>query len=259
LSQQFVVLYIHELRMTAMPTTNSPPKVNGTAATISVSEFTDCLTATHNSLDAFLSLEMSLIRTLPTSYFVRITHTAILLVKLHFAVAGLQNHGDANIKAGDYLRRLVNKFIGWGTLWPAQKLAHTFRRLREMLRQRGNEGLASELAWLNVWTLEEVPSVESFGQTSRITTHAGSDGEVVRNSQSLGSAERATLSTFDQELLAWSLSGAGQCNVTQNTAHTAPPSTSLDATQLVDWFGTDLDTSTFDFDGNLQFMTQCFD
>jgi hypothetical protein len=228
-----VLLYVHELRMAAVPTTDSSQEINGTAVTISMSGFIDCITAAHNSLDAFLSLELSVIRSLPTSYFVRITHTAILLVKLQFAATGLHTHGDSKIKADYYVGCLIKKFSGWDTLWPAQRLAHTLRRLRGMLQHRGNEGLASELAWLNVWTLEETPSVV----------------------QGLENAGSAMLSTFDEELLAWSLSGTGTCNV----IHSAPPSTSLDATQLVDWFGTDLDTSTFDFDGNLQIMTQYFD
>jgi hypothetical protein len=115
------------------------------------------------------------------------------------------------------------------------------------------------LAWLSVWALEEITSVETVGQVSTITGHSGPHGAGVSISQGLESTEGATLSTFDEELLAWSLSGTSHSNVLQNTAHIALPSTSLDATQLVDWFGTDLDTSTFDFDGNLQFMIQPFD
>jgi hypothetical protein len=245
--------------MTVIPTTDSSSGNNGTAVTISMSGFTDCVTAAHNSLDAFLSLELSLIRSLLTSYFVQITHTAVLLVKLQFTATGLQTHGYLNVKADHYLECLIKKFSGWGSLWPVQKLAHTFRRLREMLHQCGNAELASELAWLNVWTLEETSSVESPGQPSTISDHSGANGGVVHTSQGLESVERATLPTFDEELLAWSVSGTGPCNVIQDTAHIAPPSTSLDATQLVDWFGTDLDTSTFDFDGNLQFMTQYLD
>jgi hypothetical protein len=248
------MLYIHELGMTAMPVTGSPHEGSVTTSTISASEFKECLSATHTSLDAFLSMDISLIRALPTSYFVQITHTAIILVKLHFATRGLRNYEDLDFKVDDYLEQLVKKFSGWGILWPTQRLAHTFERLLEMLRQRGNDGLTSDLAWLDSWTLEGSPIVEFVGETSTVTDHRRSG-----ISEGLGSAGGATLSTFDQELLAWSQAGAIQSNVIQDTAHNALPSASLDATQLIDWFGTDLNTSTFDFDGNLQSMIQFFD
>jgi hypothetical protein len=248
------MLCIYELEMTAMPATGSPHEGSVTIGIISASKFTECLSAAHTSLDGFLSLDISLIRVLPTAYFVRITHTAILLMKLHFATTGPRNHENLNIKVDDYLEQLVKKFSGWGTLWPAQKLAHTFQRLLEMLRQRGNDGLASGLAWLDSWTLEEPPIVEFIGGTSTVTDHRR-PGLL----EGLESAGGATLSSLDEELLAWSQAGAIQSNVMQNTAHNALPSASLDATQLVDWFGTDLNTSTFDFDGNLQSMIQFFD
>jgi hypothetical protein len=240
--------------MTTMPATSSPHDSSVTTSIISASKFTECLSAAHTSLDVFLSLNISLIRSLPTSYFVQITHTAIILTKLYFATTGLRKNENLDIKADGYLEQLIKKFSGWGTLWPAQKLAHTFQRLLEMLRQRGIDGLASELAWLDSWTLEEPPIVEFVGGSSTVTDHRR-PGLL----EDLGSAEGATLSTFDEELLAWSQAGAIQSNDMRNTAHNAQPSASLDATQLIDWFGTDLNTSTFDFDGNLQSMIQFFD
>jgi hypothetical protein len=241
-----------------MPATKSALEPSSIKTTISAFNLRECVSAAHESLDAFLSLDMSLTRTLPTSHFVQITHTAIMLVKLYFATTGLRKNGDPNLKADHYLERLVNKFSGWGTLWPAQKLSHTFWRLREMLQQRGNAGLTTELAWLNPWTVEETPVIESVGPASTITGRPGSAGEI-SISQGLENAGRAILSTFDEELLAWSQAGAIQSNVIQHAAHDTLPSASLDATQLIDWFGTDLNTSTFDFDGNLQSMIQYFD
>jgi hypothetical protein len=111
------MLYIHEPATTAMPTTGSPPKDNVTRTTISASRFTECLATAQKSLDAFLSLDMSLIRALPTSYFVQITHTAIIIVNLRFAAAELPNYGNLDVKADHYFERLVKKFSGWGTLF----------------------------------------------------------------------------------------------------------------------------------------------
>lgn len=250
--------------MTTTPLVDYAAEHDGDAVVISRSAFADCLTTTHNSLDSFLSLDMSLIRTLPTSYFVQLTHTALLLVKLHFTAARLSNHADAAQKivvtrAGTYLERLLAKCSGWGTLWPARKLVEALRRLRELLRQCGDQRLASELTWLNAWTLKEV---SSFGISNHLEVvpeqfEYGEKNAAI--SQSLGSVERTTLSTLDENTFAWSASATDQFNDMQNVTQPTLPSASLDATQLIDWFGTDLSTSTFDFDGNLQSMVQFFD
>lgn len=245
--------------MTTIPPIARPPEEGRTSVIISGLEFTECLTAAHNLLDTFLSLDMSLIRVLSTSYFVQITHTAIILAKLHFASRGLQSQADLGLKADDYFGRLVKKCSGWGTLWPAQKLSHTLRRLHRMLRQCGNQVFASELSWLDVWILTEPMSGDFAGQPRTTTSHSGSAGELMPIPLALTDEARATLSAFDEELVAWSLSGKDRCDTTSNTAHDALPSASLDASQLIDWFGTDLNTSTFDFDGNLQYMVEFCD
>lgn len=233
------------------------------AVIISPSEFSDCLAVARSSLDFFLCLEISLIRALLTSYLVQMTHTALILVKFHFAAARLSDHRDAAQKISEtgtdaFLRRLLTKFSGWGPLWPAQKLVETFRRLRELLRQCDDQRVASDLAWLNTWTLEGVPSSDVFGQTTRIPEQSGPDEEDAATSRGLETAERVTLSTFDENTPAWCGSSTDQSNSMQNDMLSTLPSASLDATQLIDWFGTDLNTSTFDFDGNLQLMTQFF-
>ncbi|KAH0344266.1 hypothetical protein KCU81_g4829, partial [Aureobasidium melanogenum] len=247
--------------MATAPLVDYAAEHGGVAVTIGESDFTDCLTATHNSLDSFLSLDMPLIRTLPTSFFVQVTHTAILLVKLHFTAARLSNQADAaqkilDTRAGTYLERLLAKCSGWGTLWPAQKLVETLRRLRKLLRRCGDQTLASELAWLNAWTLEEVPNSELSNHLEVVPEQFEYGEKDTAISQSLGNVERATLSTLDEGAVAWSVSRplSDMQSVTQPTL----PSASLDATQLIDWFGTDLNTSTFDFDGNLQSMVHFF-
>ncbi|KAG9672250.1 hypothetical protein KCU99_g2530, partial [Aureobasidium melanogenum] len=262
-SQQFVTLYIHELVMTTTPSADNTPGDGGNAVTISQSELSDCLTIAHNSLDSFLTLDMPLIRTLPTSYFVQVTHTALILVKLHFAAARLSDHADAAQKilvigADAYLGRLLAKCRGWGTLWPAQKLVETLRRLRELLQRCSDQTLASKLAWLNAWTLERVSDSDVIGQTNRTPIQSGYVGEAAVVSQCPEIVERTTLSTSDEDMLAWCVSSTDQINSMQDVPHPTLPSASLDASQLIDWFGTNLNTSTFDFDGNLQSMIQFF-
>ncbi|KAG9598622.1 hypothetical protein KCU97_g3854, partial [Aureobasidium melanogenum] len=262
-SQHFVTLCIHELAMTTNSSADYTTRDGGNAITISRSELSDCLTAAHNSLDSFLTLDMPLIRTLPTSYFVQVTHTAVILVKLHFAAVRLSDHADAAQKilvigADAYLGRLLAKCSGWGMLWPAQRLMETLRRLRELLQKCDDQTLASDLAWLNAWSLERVPNSDIFGQTNRIPIQSGFGGEAAAISQCPEIVERTTLSTSDEDMLAWCVSGTDQINSMQDDAHSTLPSASLDASQLVDWFGTDLNTSTFDFDGNLHSMIQFF-
>lgn len=123
------------------------------------------------------------------------------------------------------------------------------------MRQYGDQELASELAWLNAWTLEEPSRVEGFAQTDAPTPSENPDIATI----SQGPEVTETLSTFHEDALAWCVSNTDPFNNKQNVARSAVPSASLDATQLVDWFGTDLNTSTFDFDGNLQSMIQFFD
>lgn len=102
--------------MTTIPLANRT-LVNGeNAVIIHPSEFSDCLIASHSLLDSLLCLDMSLTRTLPTSYFVQLTHAALVLVKFHFAAIRLSNHTDAaqkisDIKADVYLERLLTKFM----------------------------------------------------------------------------------------------------------------------------------------------------
>lgn len=245
--------------MTATPLANHTLADGGNAVIISSSEISDCLTATHSSLESFLSLDISLIRTLPTLYFVQLTHAALVLVRFHFAATRLLNRADgaqkmSNIKADAYLGRLLTRVSGWGALWPTQRLVDTFKKLRDLLRQCGDQDLASELAWLNAWTLEEPSRFEILAQPD--VSKLSGNPDIATISQDLEVVE--TLSTLDEDALAWCVSNTDHINNMQNVTQSALPSASLDATQLVDWFGTDLNTSTFDFDGNLQSMTQFF-
>lgn len=248
--------------MTTAPSADHILANGENAVIISSSEIFGCLTATHSLLDSFLSLDISLIRTLPTSYFVQLTDAALVLVKLHFAVTPLLNDADSaqklsDIKADAYLERLLTRFRGWGALWPAKRLVDTLKRLRDLLPQRGGQELASEMAWLNAWTLEDSSRLESLEQTEIVPELPG-NSDIATIPQGLEIGERATLSTLDEDALSLCVSSTEQINNLQTITQPALPSASLDATELVDWFGTDLNASTFDFDGNLQSMIQFF-
>ncbi|KAI5271164.1 hypothetical protein E4T47_05460 [Aureobasidium subglaciale] len=236
--------------MTSDPSAKQRHNARVDTTTVNPNEFQDCLSAAHTLLDTFLSVEITLIRTLPTAYFVQFTHAAIVLAKLNFAAARafVATEAASRISAlgvEDYLERVVKKFSGWGALWPLQKLCDTFKRLQQLLGQCGVSESAS-VAWLDVWTAESTTSVPNDARAIV--------GEGVPEGQSEHIAEEAILSVANDDVLAWAQTGPEHSILNDEL-----PSASLDATQLIDWFGTDLDTSTFDFDGNLQLMIPFFD
>ncbi|TIA32554.1 hypothetical protein D6C78_08151 [Aureobasidium pullulans] len=246
LSHTFATLYLHETAMSA----RSRP--------INQAQSLDCTTAAHHLLDTFLSFDIPLIRTLPAVYSIQLTHATIVLVKLHFAAARLINPADAllktqSIQMNHYLARLMQKFSGWRTLWPMQRLANKLRELKEMVRHCDNNAMPSELAWLNVWTLEEAPL-----DTNPHDTTLAEQQQDPEQAHSTEIGETAILSVPNGDDLIWQ-SLDTNANVSQYDLNKTLPSASLDIAQLNDWFGTDLNTSTFDFDGNLQSMIQFFD
>ncbi|KEQ90067.1 hypothetical protein M438DRAFT_19313 [Aureobasidium pullulans EXF-150] len=246
LAHPFATLYLHEMAMCA----GSPP--------INQAQFIDCTTTAHHLLDTFLSLDISSIRTLPTSYSIRLIHATIVLIKLHFAATRLTDPADMvpktqSIQMNHYLARLMQKFSGWRTLWPMQRLANKLRELKEMVRHCDNNAMPSELAWLNVWTLEEAPL-----DTNPHDTTLAEQQQDPEQAHSTEIGETAILSVPNGDDLIWQ-SLDTNANVSQYDLNNTLPSASLDIAQLNDWFGTDLNTSTFDFDGNLQSMIQFFD
>ncbi|THX58811.1 hypothetical protein D6D06_02631 [Aureobasidium pullulans] len=246
LSHQFATLYLHEMAMCAGSTS------------INQAQFNDCTIAAHNLLDTFLSFDIPLIRTLPAVYSVQLIHATIVLVKLHFAAARLTNPADTvlktqSIRIDHYLARLMQKFSGWRTLWPMQRLANKLRELKEMVRHCDNNAMPSELAWLNVWTLEEAPL-----DTNPHDTTLAEQQQDPEQAHSTEIGETAILSVPNGDDLIWQSLNTN-ANVSQYDLNNTLPSASLDIAQLNDWFGTDLNTSTFDFDGNLQSMIQFFD
>ena len=226
---------------------------------INQAQFLDCTTAAHHLLDTFLSFDIPLIRTLPTVYSVQLIHATIVLVKLHFAAARLTNPADAllktqSIQIDHYLARLMQKFSGWGTLWPFCKLANKLRELKEMVRHCDNNAMPSELAWLNIWTLKEATL-----DISSYDTASAEQQQTFEQAHSTEIGGTAILPAPNGDDLVWQSLNTNVADISQHDFNNTLPSASLDIAQLNDWFGTDLNTSTFDFDGNLQAMTQFFD
>lgn len=284
---------MHEIVMHPTTSThNFPGSSSGNAATIDPADFTDCLVAAHGLFDVFLSLEISLIRALPTFYFVRLTYATIVLVKLHFAASRLANPSDAahkarSLKVDDYIGRMLQKVSGWGTLWPAWRLTKVFRRVREWFRLNSSREMmaSSELAWLNVWAFKEEALINE--NADRLA-----NAELARGMQSFEDAQNQqqdldapptieriegaatpvpqTLPTPSGSDPAWDplrTTDPGDMNLLYGGVH--DPLHSLDIgdssmppyndTQLDMWLDTNVNTSTFDFDGDLQSMIQYMD
>jgi len=254
--------------MYSPPRTDHPSDSGGdNAGNIDPAKFTDCLAAAHGLLDVFLSLDMSLIRALPTLYFVRLTYAAIVLIKLHFAAERLPNPADAaqktlSLRVDDYLGRMLQKFSGWGALWPAWKLTKSLREIRRLFRQNSNrEMMASELGWLNLWVFEE-PPVNKIVAPVEQTIGGGCTGDT----QSLGNIrqealEALSLNTAEGPAPAPPILLRPDDPMLYDLHDTLPSmdlgdTSPWDITQLDKWLETNVNTSTFDFDGDLQSTIQ---
>lgn len=279
---------MHEIAMYSAPGDHPPAIGSGNSANIDPAEFTDCLTAAHGLLDVFLSLDMSLIRALPTLYFVRLTYAVIVLVKLHFAAARLPDPRDAaqktlSLKVDDYLGRMLQKFSGWGTLWPAWRLTKRLRRVRELFRQNSNRGMMlPELAWLNIWVFKDSSVNESVGGTTAPAEQTIDPG-LTRGTQSIETFRQETFEAQPLKIAerpapaaqmlplpggsdaAWDLLKMDPGDNALFPMQDTLPSMNLgdtslwDTTELDRWLETNMNTSTFDFDGDLQSTIQYID
>jgi hypothetical protein len=255
----------------------------GDGANIDPAGFADCVAAAHALLDVFLSLDMSVIRALPTLYFVRLTYTVVVLVKLHFAAARLPNPQDAaqkilSLKVDEYLGRMLQKFSGWGTLWPAHRLTKGLRSIRDSFRQCNiSQVVASEVSWLDTWTFKRslidefdgpvgAPAEQAIdmgfsGGTQSIeeSRHKTFEFQPLKDAEGIPALQPTgqMLPTPGSEDRPWDLGVS-----ILSAMHDELPSMDIgdplpwDATQFDDWLDTSMNTSTFDFDGDLQSLIQ---
>lgn len=265
--------------MYSTPETDHPARsAAGNAPMIDPSEFTERVAAAHGLLDAFLSLNMSQIRTLPTLYFVRLTYAVVVLVKLHFAAARLSDatcatERIASLKVEYYLRRLLQQVSGWGTMWPAWRLTKSLRRIQDLFRQHTNKEITdSDLAWLDVWSLKESSASDSVAMAAPSADHA-MEVELAKSIQGTESMQKGspeglmensiptpqmlqTPSNSDQA--SWEMSKMDFTEIMRSAMHDTLPS--MDAgdaahwntAQMDQWLGTNINASMFDFDGDLQ-------
>lgn len=257
--------------------------VAGNAAMIDPFEFTERVAAAHGLLDVFLSLNMSQIRALPTLYFVRLTYAVVVLVKLHFAAARLSDATCAtqrivSLKVEHYLRRLLQKLSGWGTIWPAWRLTKSLRRIQDLFRQQSSKEITvSDLAWLDVWSLRNSsagsdtslakagpPSAELDAMEVQLATKSTTQGGI--ESMQKGTPEGLMENSMPTPQMLQTPSNSDQAwdpkldftEIMHSAMHdTLPSMDSGDAAhwstaQMDQWLGTNINAGIFDFDGDLQ-------
>lgn len=149
-TKAIINLYMHEIAMhnehnidDFRPPYHSTP-IEGppdpeSVTPIHIASLTKCLHAAHAAFDAFLSMDISLLRSLPTHFFVRNSYAAVALIKLYTAIAAKESKIGAifqpeELRVDVYLDRLI------GTLTKAAeggmcKVAYKFSRIFQMLRR----------------------------------------------------------------------------------------------------------------------------
>jgi len=148
-TKAIINLYMHEIAMhnehnidDFRPPYHSTP-IEGppdpeSVTPIHVDSLTKCLRSTHEAFDAFLSMDINALRSLPTHFFVRNSYAAVALIKLYTAIAAKEsNFGTVfqphELKVEHYLDGLINALIkvAEGGL---SRVAFKFSRIFQMLR-----------------------------------------------------------------------------------------------------------------------------
>ncbi|KKZ64714.1 hypothetical protein EMCG_09386 [[Emmonsia] crescens] len=161
-SMHFANLYINEVAMssTSRRVHSSNDQQPSQKVAINASAFSTCVDSVNNLLCIIQSLDMSVIRAMPTAYFIRSIYTVIVLVKLHFAAMEQQQQQTddrklravSDLRVSERLEALIQMFAGWGELWPAARLTMIFKRLKTWFEEHGSSRMTlHELSWLSPW------------------------------------------------------------------------------------------------------------
>lgn len=122
-SKAIINLYMHEIAMhnehnvddfrpPYSSTLTEGPLDPESVTQIHIASLTKCLHATHAAFDAFLSMDIHQLRSLPTHFFVRNSYAAVALIKLHTATSAKGSKTAAifqsdELKVDLYLDRLI--------------------------------------------------------------------------------------------------------------------------------------------------------
>jgi hypothetical protein len=103
-----------------------------------IEALTICLSSIHNAFDAFLSMDVKVLRALPTLFFVRNSYAAVALIKMYSAVSAKGSKFGKTFKTSDlkveqYLDRLINRLTKTAESG-ASRVAHKFSFIFNMLK-----------------------------------------------------------------------------------------------------------------------------
>lgn len=148
-------LYMHEIAMhhnhniddfrppyIATPIDGPPDPDNVTPA--HVEALTTCINSAHSAFEAFLNMDITALRALPTLFFVRNSYAAVALIKMYSAVSAKGSKFNAIFKARDlkveyYLDRMIeaiNRTCDAGLSRVAQKFTLIFNMLKSWHMKR---------------------------------------------------------------------------------------------------------------------------
>ena len=148
-------LYMHEIAMhhnhniddfrppyIATPIDGPPDPDNVTPA--HVEALTTCINSAHSAFEAFLNMDITALRALPTLFFVRNSYAAVALIKMYSAVSAKGSKFNAIFKTRDlkveyYLDRMIeaiNRTCDAGMSRVAQKFTLIFNMLKSWHMKR---------------------------------------------------------------------------------------------------------------------------
>ncbi|KAK4943368.1 hypothetical protein LTR10_017042 [Elasticomyces elasticus] len=148
-TEGIINLYMHEIAMhhnhniddfrppfNATPIEGPPDPDNVTPAHIEA--LTTCIHSAHNVFDAFLSIDLKMLRALPTLFFVRSSYAAVALIKLYSAVSAkgskyAQIFKTKDLKVEYYLDRMID-MLARTCENSMSRVAHKFSLIFNMLK-----------------------------------------------------------------------------------------------------------------------------
>ena len=148
-TKAIISLYMHEIAMhnehnidDFRPPYHSTP-IEGppdpeSLTPIHIDSLTKCLVSAHEAFDAFLSMDIGVLRSLPTHFYVRNSYAAVALIKLYTAIAARESKMSSILKPADlkvdyYLDALIStltKVAESGMSRVAYKFSFIFQMLR---------------------------------------------------------------------------------------------------------------------------------
>ena len=146
--EAIINLYMHEIAMhhnhnidDFKPPYNIPPEGTDETDVVTpahIDSLTVCLNSIHNAFEAFLAMDVQVLRVLPTIFFVRNSYAAVALIKMYSAVNAKDSKfasifGTSDLKVDYYLDAMIAALsrVGEGN---QSRVAHKFGFIFNMIK-----------------------------------------------------------------------------------------------------------------------------